>query len=163
MSLSFLGWLFALGVVIHNVEEALFLPAWSLCAGRWPRAVSAVAFRFAVTVLSMAVLIAAWFASTGGSQSIGAYFLVGYALAMVLNVFIPHVAASIVLRSYAPGTGTALLFNLPLGGWLIYRYLAEGYLKPPVFLFSGPVTVLAIVATIPVLFYVDKKLISPSS
>jgi hypothetical protein len=24
MSLSFLGWLFALGVVIHNVEEALF-------------------------------------------------------------------------------------------------------------------------------------------
>jgi hypothetical protein len=158
MSLSFLGWLFALGVVIHNAEEALFLPAWSVRAGYWPRAVSAVSFRFAVTVLSVAVLLAAWFASTEGSQSIGAYILAGYALAMVLNVFIPHVVASVALRSYAPGTGTALLFNLPLGGWLIYRYIVEGYVQPSVFLVSGPVTVLVIVAVIPLLFYLGKKL-----
>jgi hypothetical protein len=163
MSLSVLGWLFALGVVIHNTEEALFLPAWSVRAGHWPRAVTAVAFRFAVTVLSAAVLLAAWFASSGGSQSLGAYILAVYALAMVLNVFIPHVAASVALRSYAPGTGTALLFNLPLGGWLIYRYLADGYVKPSVFLISGPVTVLVIVAAIPLLFYVGKKLIPPSN
>jgi hypothetical protein len=26
MNLSFLGWLSALGVVIHNAEEALYLP-----------------------------------------------------------------------------------------------------------------------------------------
>lgn len=45
---------------------------------------------------------------------------------MLLNVFISHVAATIALRSYAPGTATALLFNLPLGGWFLYRSVSYG-------------------------------------
>jgi uncharacterized membrane protein YraQ (UPF0718 family) len=52
--------------------------------------------------------------SIGGSQSIGAYFLAGYALVMLLNIFIPYEAATVALRSYVPGTATALLFNMPL-------------------------------------------------
>jgi hypothetical protein len=47
-------------------------------------------------------------------NEIGIYLLCGYALAMALNVFLPHVAATIALRRYAPGTATALLFNLPV-------------------------------------------------
>ena len=162
MSLSLLGWLFALGVVAHNTEEALFLPAWSVRAGRWHVPVGSNPFRFAVVVLSVAVLVAASLASIGGARSVGAYFIAGYAVAMVLNVLIPHVAATIALRAYAPGTATALLFNLPLGSLLVYRSLKEGYVEPKVFAISAPVTVLCMGAAIPLLFAAGKKLTSRS-
>jgi hypothetical protein len=158
MSIQFLGWIFILGVLIHNAEEALFLPAWSAHAGRWRITVYASSFRFTVTVLSIAVVAAGWLASTCGFRSIGAYFLTGYALAMVLNVFIPHIAATVALRVYAPGTATALLLNLPLGSWFVYRSLVEGYVNPSVFVYSGPATVMAITASVPLLYSIGKRL-----
>lgn len=146
MSLSLLSWLFALGVALHNAEEAWLLPSWP----RRPRfrwaAVEAGPFRFAAAMLSLVALLAAWLASAGGAHSLGAYFIAGYAAAMVLNVFVPHVAATVALRAYAPGTATALLCNLPLGGWLVYRSLAEHWIEPTVFAVSGPLTVLGVAA-----------------
>jgi len=163
MSFSLLGWLFAFGVLIHNTEEALYLPAWSARTIRWKFRVGAAPFRFAVSILSLAAFLAAFLASIGGAHSIGAYFLTGYALAMVLNVIFPHVAATIALRSYAPGTATAVLFNLPIGSWLVYRALTEGYVEQSAFIISGPLTVLAIVVSIPILFVAGKILIRFSS
>lgn len=158
-----LGWLFALGVVIHNTEEALFLPAWSARAGRWHVQVSAKTFRFAVVILSVAVVLAAWLAAAGGAHSVGAYVLTGYALAMVLNVAFPHVAASVALRSYAPGTATALILNLPIGGCLVYRALTEGFVEQPVFAIAGPATVVVLMAAIPALFSLGNRLHRSSS
>jgi hypothetical protein len=109
------------------------------------------------------VLLAAALASIGGPRSFGAYFIAGYALAMVLNVVIPHLAATITLHTYAPGTATALLLNLPLGGWLVYRSLLEGYVEPTLFAVFGPITVLSIVASIPLLFAAGRKLTLSSS
>ncbi len=152
MSLSLLGWLFALGVLAHNAEEAWLLPAWSTRAGRWHVPVQAAEFRFAVTVLTALVFAAAGLASAGGAGSVGAYAITGYALAMALNAAFPHLAACAVLRRYAPGTATGVLFNLPLGGTLVYRALAEGQVAPAVFAVSGPLTVLGLLAAIPVLF-----------
>jgi uncharacterized membrane protein len=163
MTMSLLGWLFAIGVIVHNTEEALLLPPWSARAGRWHAPIGRGPFRFAVAVLSAAVLIAAWLATVGGPRSFGAYFIAGYGLTMALNVFIPHVAATVALRSYAPGTATGLLFNLPLGSLLVYRSLIEGYVEPSVFAIAGPVTVLCIVASIPLLFAAGRKLTLSSS
>ena len=162
MSLSLLGWLFALGVIAHNTEEAILFPAWSANSGRWHFPVSSGAFRFGAVVLSVVVLVAALSASIGGARSVGAYLISGYALAMVLNVFIPHVVATIALRAYAPGTATALLFNLPLGGWLVYRSLIEGYVEPRVFAVAGPITVVCLIASIPLLFAIGTKLTNAS-
>ena len=146
MSLPMLGWLFALGVAAHNAEEAWLLPSWpGRPRFRWA-AVEAGPFRFAAALLSLVALLAAWLAGVGGAHSLGAYFIAGYAAAMVLNVFLPHLAATVALRTYAPGTATALLFNLPLGGWLAYRLLAERWIEPSVFAVSGPLTVLGIAA-----------------
>ncbi|MGC1175803.1 HXXEE domain-containing protein [Polaromonas sp.] len=158
MSLSLLGWLFALGVVVHNVEEAWLLPAWSARAGRWHVRVTPAVFRFAVTVLSVAVLAAAWLASSGGPRSFGAYFIAGYALAMALNALVPHLVATLALRRYAPGTATGVLLNLPLGSWLVCRSLAEAYVDPAVFAVAGPATVFILLASIPLLFAVGRKL-----
>ncbi len=160
MSISLLGWMFAIGVLLHNIEEAMFLPVWSTRAGRWHVQVGAFPFRFAVAVLSVAVICAAWLSSVGGTRSFGAYFLTGYALAMVLNVLFPHVLATVALKSYAPGTATEVFFNLPLGGYFVYRSLSEGYVDQEIFAFSGPATVFSIITSIPILFAAGKKLTS---
>ena len=158
MRISVLGWLFALGVLAHNAEEALLLPKWSASAGGWHPLVGAVEFQFAVAILSLIVVLCAWAASTGGARSLGAYLLTGYALAMLLNVFFPHVLASLVLRTYVPGTATALAFNLPLGGWLLWRAITEKFVQPSVFAWSGPLTVVALIASVPVLFATGRYL-----
>ena len=158
MKISVLGWLFALGVLAHNAEEALLLPQWSASAGSRHPLVGAVEFQFAVAILSLVVILCAWAASTGGARSLGAYLLTGYALAMVLNVFFPHILASVALRTFVPGTTTALAFNLPLGGWLLWRATTEKFVQPSVFAWSGPLTVIALVASVPVLFATGRYL-----
>ncbi|TAM34009.1 MAG: HXXEE domain-containing protein [Rhodanobacter sp.] len=155
MDLSLLGWLFALGVVVHNAEEAWLLPSWPKRPTRWR--ITPRVFRLGALVLSLLALLAAWLAAVGGRHSAGAYLLAGYALAMVLNVLAPHVIACLVTRSYAPGTATAVLFNLPLGSWLIHRLLQDGAIEPAVFAWSGPLVVLGLLAFVPVLFALGGK------
>ena len=104
MSLTTLGWLFTLGVLTHNTEEALHLPAWSVRAGRWHAPVGKTEFRFAVAALS------------------------------------------------------ALLLNLPLGALYLGRALSERTIELGVFVWSGPLTALAIVASIPILFWLGRTL-----
>lgn len=157
MSLATIGWLFTLGVLAHNAEEALCLPAWSACAGRWHTPVGKREFRFAVAALSALLVAIAAAASAAGAGSIAAYLMAGYVLAMVLNVLVPHLLATLSMRKYMPGTATALLLNLPLGVLYLRQALLEGRIELGVFAWSGPLTVLAIVASIPVLFSLGRR------
>jgi uncharacterized protein with HXXEE motif len=59
MTFFTLTWLFVLAVGLHNLEEALWLPAWSERAGRWCNPVGAREFRFAVVILTAAAAVAA--------------------------------------------------------------------------------------------------------
>jgi hypothetical protein len=154
-----LAWLFAAAVTVHNLEEAVFLPAWSENAGRWHRPVGANEFRFAVVVLIVLAGVAALLATVQGRESIGAYILSGYALAMLLNVAFPHLLATVATRRYMPGTATALALNLPVTAALLRQAFREGYISATDFALAAPVVVLAIVLLIPVLFYVGRKLL----
>ena len=158
MDFHWLAWLFAFAVTLHNLEEALWLPVWSQTAGKWHHPVDARVFRFAVVVLTILAYAAVLLAVTQGKESAGAYFLSGSALAMLLNVFFPHVLASAVMRRYAPGTLTALLFNLPITTFLLKRTLEEGYIQLPTFAWAGPLVVILILLSIPLLFAVGKRL-----
>ena len=160
MSLVLLAWLFTLGVVVHNTEEAIFLPAWSNTAGRWHAPVSSREFVFAVTVLSLVLVALAVAAVSAGSKSIWAYAFTGYVFTMVANVFIPHVIGTIALRQYVPGTGTALLFNLPLGGLFLQQAVTQGFVEWDIFVWAAPVTAVVIVASIPVLFGIGRRLLA---
>jgi hypothetical protein len=80
------------------------------------------------------------------------YLLSGYALAMLVNVVFPHLAATFGLRRYAPGTATAVLFNLPVTALLLQQAFAEGRIEPNTFLWAGPLTAIVIAMSIPVLF-----------
>lgn len=154
-----LAWLFAAAVAVHNLEEAVFLPAWSEQAGRWHRPVGANAFRFAAFVLTVLAGVAALLATMQGRESYGAYILAGYALAMLLNVAFPHLLATLAMRRYMPGTATALALNLPVTAALLRQAFREGYISSTSFALAGPAVVLAIVLSIPALFYVGRKLL----
>ena len=107
MSLVAIGWLFTFGVLAHNTEEALHLPAWSAHAGKWHARVDAAEFRFAVAALSVLLVVVAAAASLASAGSVSAYLMAGYVLAMVLNVLMPHVLVTVVMRKYMPGTARA--------------------------------------------------------
>jgi hypothetical protein len=160
MSLVALAWLFTLGVVAHNIEEAIFLPAWSTTAGRWHAPVGSREFAFAVTVLSLLLVVLAAAALSAGSQSIWAYAFTGYVFAMVANVFVPHVVGTIALRRYVPGTATALLFNLPLGCLFLKQAVAQSFVASGTIAWVAPVTAVAIVVSIPVLFAIGRLLLA---
>ncbi len=158
MNFILLVWLFALVITVHNFEEAIWLPGWSKTAGRWHRPVDAGEFRFAVFVLTVLAYAAAGLATAAGKESAGAYLIAGYALAMLLNVFFPHVVATVVLRRYAPGTATALLLNLPVTALLLDQAFREGYVHIEKFAWVGPLVVVCILASIPILFVLGRKL-----
>jgi hypothetical protein len=44
--------LFPVAITVHNLDEAVWLPAWSRTAGRWHVGVGAFEFRLAVAVLT---------------------------------------------------------------------------------------------------------------
>lgn len=103
MSLTLIGWLFTVGVLVHNIEEALRLPAWSLHAGKWHAPVGPREFLFALSILSALLIIFSLASSFSADGSVSAYLMAGYVLAMVLNVFIPHVLATVFMGRYMPG------------------------------------------------------------
>lgn len=154
MSIGVLGALFSLALTLHNIEEALMLPSWSQTAGRWHHPVAPWEFRFAVIVLTLLAYACALLAKLGGKNSLGAYLLVGYALAMFVNVLFPHVLATIVMNRYAPGTATALLLILPTTALLLYFGHEKGYVQRRRFLWAGPSVVAGIMALIPGLFVI---------
>lgn len=158
MSLTLTGWLFTLGVLLHNTEEALFLPRWSADAGKWHAPVGAREFRFAVLVLSVALVAVTAAAAVSRAGSVSAYLMAGYVLAMVLNVFLPHALATVAMRRYMPGTATALMFNLPLGVLYLRQAQMEQRIELPVFCWAGPVAVAGILVSIPALFAIGRRL-----
>lgn len=149
---------FAAAVTLHNIEEAVWLPGWSKTVGRLQRPVDPFEFRFAVTVLTLLALVLAVGCRIEPIAVFCRYSVSGYALAMLLNVVFPHVAATIALRKYAPGLATALLLNLPVTVWLLHRAFDQDLIDPTIFIYTGPLTVLVILVSIPVLFRTGRKL-----
>jgi F0F1-type ATP synthase assembly protein I len=156
MSLSTLGWLFTLGVLAHNTEEMVSLPAWAARNVRWRVRVGNGAFRFAAAVQSLILVVLASAAFSSEPQSIFAYLFAGFVFAMVVNVFAPHVFASLALRKYMPGTATALLLNLPLGVLFLQRALGEGFVAWDTLVWAAPATALLVLLSIPVLFFLGR-------
>jgi hypothetical protein len=157
MTLTTLGWLFTAGVLLHNAEEAISLPTWAARVVRWPVRVGNGEFRFAALAQSLSLIVLAAAAFLSGAGSIAAYIFSGYVFAMIVNVFAPHVFATVALRQYMPGTATALLLNLPLGVLFLQRALAEGFVVRDDLLWSAPVTALLILLSIPILFAAGRR------
>lgn len=158
MSLTLIGWLFTVGVLLHNAEEALYLPAW-LARMRVPRVrVGAREFRFAAAIVSLLVVALAASSHLAPDGGALAHLMAGFALAMVFNAVVPHVVASVATRTYMPGTATAVLLNLPLGLLYLHPAVAEHRIELRTFVWAGPLVAILLAASIPALFALGRRL-----
>ena len=112
--------LFLLGFTLHNIEEALWLPAWSVKAKRFHAPVNGDEFRFAVImVTALGYLLTFLHFLLLPESSVSRYAYLGFVSMMVLNTLFPHLAATIALRSYSPGLITGFVLNLPFGLYIL--------------------------------------------
>ncbi len=119
--------IFLLGFTIHNIEESVWLPQWSHHAKKFHEPVKRNQFVFAVivvTIIGSLVTVAEIMENKPGG--VFSYVYLGFIGMMGLNAFLPHLAATIILKKYAPGLITALLLNLPLSIIIITRYINAG-------------------------------------
>jgi hypothetical protein len=159
MTFRGLEWLFPLVVSLHNAEEAIAFPGWSGGFGRrWHGSVTPGVFRFAAAVLSLLAIAVTWMSVISGRQTVWTYLAFGYIAAMLVNVLVPHVAATIALRRYVPGVATAVLLNLPVLTLLVVYALREGYVSGWKAVAYCVGVAGALVASIPALFKVGKVL-----
>ena len=129
MSFRTLEWLFPVVIALHNAEEALWLPDWSKRAGRWHDPVAPCVFRFAVVILTILAFVVTDLSFKSSKQTVWTYLVVGYMAAMLANVLIPHIAASIATRSYMPGLATGVALNLPVLSMLMVLAVRQGYVS----------------------------------
>ena len=158
MTFHGLEWLFPVVVTLHNAEEALWLPGWRKRTGRLLTSVTPGAFRFAAAVLTLLAIVVTALSVESGKQTAWTYLAFGYIAAMLANVLIPHLAATIALRSYVPGVATAVLLNLPVLSLLVLLAVREGYVSGwRAVEWSAGVCALLVVS-IPALFKLGKML-----
>ncbi|MFT4114837.1 HXXEE domain-containing protein [Silvibacterium sp.] len=150
------GWLLTACVVLHNAEEGLWLPQWAqrrlgsharLAAAR--KAWTAPGFRRSLVVVSVLLVIFTAVASQAAPGSFWSYLMAGYALTMMLNALVPHLALSLFTRSYMPGTATGLLLNIPVGLFYLREAIAERAVHAKTFAWAGPLVMLGFLAAIP--------------
>lgn len=114
LSFRKMQWLFPVVVALHNGEEAFFMPKWVAAHRRQlllhPRAGVILPGLLIVTLAAFAISILSF---RRGKESVSAYLLFGGAAAMLVNVFVPHVPATLAFREYTPGVVTAVLIDLP--------------------------------------------------
>jgi predicted neutral ceramidase superfamily lipid hydrolase len=151
--------LFLLGFTLHNIEEALWLPGWSKGAGKYHAPVGANGFRFGVIAVTvMGYLLTFLDHVLGGQVEIIRYAYLGFVSMMVLNAVFPHLAATVAMRSYAPGLMTGLCLNVPMGIYLVF--VRHGAGLDPLKYAAATILVSAVVlVSLKPLFWLGKKLI----
>ena len=144
-----LQWALPVAVTLHNLEEAIWLPSAAKQFDMLPRQMSPGRFRFGVGVLTVAAYLITWFSVADGRDSAWTSMFVAYTFVMFLNVFVPHLPAAILLKSYAPGVVTAVVVNLPVTTLLlaeIWKYRIVHSLGIALLVFSVPLGVAAVAA-----------------
>ncbi|MBI5841166.1 MAG: HXXEE domain-containing protein [Chloroflexi bacterium] len=151
--------LFLLGFTLHNLEEAIWLPAWSKHASRFHPEVKRNEFHFAVLTVTIIGYLITFFHLVN-SHAVVHYAFYGFILMMSLNVVFPHLVATIVLRRYSPGLLTGLFLNLPFGVFLIRDGLSKGIVL--LYLFGSAMVLSAVfILLINMLFKTAGKIIDP--
>lgn len=148
--------------MLHNLEEIFGMEKWTKSIPRIIHSpVTTRQFAIAVglfTLLGFVLIFSENFLSEK-------YFLMvvtGFAGMLFLNVFFPHLMATLYFKKYAPGVITGLLINLPLTALILYTIYHSQMLTPKAIILScfiGGVTGVALAFTfLRVGKYMDDKL-----
>ncbi|MBN1531091.1 MAG: HXXEE domain-containing protein [Spirochaetes bacterium] len=134
----------------HNLEEALGMAEWSRrFPGPFNPPVTETQFHIAVSLVTL-FGIAAVIASRlfrGGRYFVFAMTALNSVL--LINAFFPHILATVINGSPAPGVFTAVLLYLPVCTYLLMRTFRERLISRKEYaaaLVAGPVIGLAVTA-----------------
>lgn len=147
-SLTFqqLLWLAPILFALHNLEEAPGMARWThQIPARVHPPVTTRQFAIAVALLTGLCFAVTFIVTTNPQNPFGVYVLLGFQTAMLLNAFIPHLAATLWFRMYAPGVVTGTLVNVPFGVYLIRRAFAENQVELNAFVIASVVAVLTMI------------------
>ena len=150
---------FPLAITLHNLEEALWLPRWSHHAKRFHPPVEQNEFVFAVIVVTLLAYLTTFLAMAFPSVFILRLIFFGVLGMMILNAFVPHLAATIALRRYAPGLVTGLFLMVPVDSIILTQAIADGSLQWLELGLSTLVVAVSTMALLPLLFRLGRHFI----
>jgi len=157
-SVPWFFWLFPIVFAIHNTEEAIGLPTFSKSAGKYHKPVDTFEFVFALIIITLLATTITFLFYLSGKQSLACYLFFAFNFGMLINVFFPHIAATIALKKYCPGLLSGLLFLAPTTSFLLfYGYQNKYFLFPKFWIITIPFAGL-VVWSIPILFKLGKYL-----
>ena len=148
---------FCLAITLHNIEEALWLPEWSQSASSFQQPVTANEFHFAVFIITVFAYVISFLYVRFPKINLVKWAFIGFLGSMVFNAIFPHLIATIVMKTYAPGLVTGLLLNIPINTIIFYKlYKSNVVTKKEIVISTVGVGVL-LLAMIPVLFAVGSN------
>jgi len=148
-------WLFAISEMLHNLEEAIWLPGWTETAKIAHLTVGAFEFRFAVTLITIIFLGITYYFSKYENRS-SKYLMGGTLVIALFNVFVPHLIGTIFTGQYFPGVVTGVLLNIPVIIYLLRRGLAEGFFQIKMLILGGVGMAIVILLLLQMLFALGK-------
>ncbi len=100
---------------LHNFEEVLGMEKWTKSIPSYiHKPVTTRQFGIAVLLFSILGFIITYTKIYFQTEKDYYFVITGFAGMIFLNVFLPHLLATILLRKYSPGIITGLFINLPL-------------------------------------------------
>lgn len=133
MSGKTLLWLVPVFLTIHNLEEAVVMPAFiarrnSSVPATMREIIPPVTYKQFLIALAIITILPYIVALFWMSRRWAVYLLVGFQVVMLINVF-AHTLMALFLQGYAPGLVTALLINLPFSLYLLRRAVMEKWMS----------------------------------
>ncbi|MCG7410501.1 HXXEE domain-containing protein [Paenibacillus sp. ACRRX] len=150
--------LFLFAITLHNLEEAIWLPAWSNDASKYHKPVGKNEFHFAVICITALAYLSAFFYLYNPDSLLAKYILSGFLGSMLLNAIFPHLLVTILQKRYAPGLLTGILLNIPINGFILYRFIKSNEITLTEVIFSTLLVAVLLVGLIPVLFRIGKSI-----
>ena len=136
-SMKTLLWLVPILITVHNLEEAILMPA--VLAKRNSTIPSFTRglllpityrqFLVALFVMTAIPYLIAWLACREQERpGVGTFLLLSLQFMMLVNVF-AHLGMALLMSGYAPGLVTALAINLPFSIYLLHHAIKQRWLS----------------------------------
>lgn len=139
-------WLIPILTTVHNLEEALFMPAVierrnssipDFLRGLLPP-ITYEQFLLALFIMTAIPYLVAWAANMERERGPRFHLLLCWQVMMLINVF-AHAIMAVMIGGYAPGVVTAIAFNLPFSIYLLRRAMRDRWVSKRAMMLFGPI------------------------
>jgi hypothetical protein len=159
-------WMVPILITVHNIEEALFMPAViERRNSSIPIALSALLppvtykqFLLALFIVTAIPYFVAWYTSRAPEREARVSWLLCLQIIMFINVF-AHAGMALLIGGYAPGVVTALAIILPYSIFLLGRALRESWVSKKALVLLGVIGFLLHALVVPGILILAGKLV----